>query len=181
MISISADGSIKKWDSISGQASHSRPPHTLGLVSLSVDPAGKQALYNTLEGLTCLWDLEDGEVKGSFESYARAPGGDSTEPCTSCIRLAVRSPWCSSHPDHPPPVMMMSLSNKRSCTAYRHTHTAWSVSLNPKGGTYASTGGSGNVTIHSAESASFGERRATLTSGRSKFGMFCKHVGYLQT
>jgi len=24
--------------------------------------------------------------------------------------------------------------------------TAWSVSLNPKGGTYASTGGSGNVT-----------------------------------
>lgn len=55
--------------------------------------------------------------------------------------------------------------------------TAWSVSLNPKGGTYASTGGSGNVSIHSADSATFGERRTTLPSGRSKFGMYCKHVG----
>ncbi len=86
MLSISADGTIKQWDSISGQVSRSRPPHTLGLVSLSVDPTGKQALYNSLEGLTCLWDLEDGEVKGSFESYARAAGGESTEPCT-CIYL----------------------------------------------------------------------------------------------
>lgn len=86
VLSISADGTIKQWDSISGQVSRSRPAHTLGLVSLSVDPTGKQALYNTLEGLTCLWDLDDGEVKGSFESYARAAGGDSTEPCT-CIYL----------------------------------------------------------------------------------------------
>ena len=86
VLSISADGTIKQWDSISGQVSRSRPPHTLGLVSLSVDPTGKQALYNTLEGLTCLWDLEDGEVKGSFESYARTAGGESTEPCT-CIYL----------------------------------------------------------------------------------------------
>ncbi|CDO75008.1 hypothetical protein BN946_scf184965.g10 [Trametes cinnabarina] len=125
------DGSIKQWDSISGQVSRARPPHTLGLVSLSVDPTGKHALYNTLEGLTCLWDLEDGEIKGSFESYART-GGEPTEP-------------------------------------------SWSVSLNPKGGTYASTGGSSNVTIHSAEPGSFGERRATLTSGRSKFGLYCKH------
>ena len=82
VLSISADGSIKQWDSNSGQVSRSRPPHTLGLVSLSVDPTGKLALYNTLEGLTCLWDLEDGEVKGSFESYARTAGAESTEPCT---------------------------------------------------------------------------------------------------
>ncbi|KAI0360565.1 WD repeat-containing protein 61 [Trametes cingulata] len=131
VLSISADGSIKQWDSVSGQVSRTRPPHTLGLVSLSVDPSGKLALYNTLEGLTCLWDLEDGELKGTFESYART-AGEPTEP-------------------------------------------SWSVSLNPKGGSYASTGGSGNVTIHSAEPGSFGERRATLTSGRSKFGMYCKH------
>ncbi|KAL1943896.1 hypothetical protein VTO73DRAFT_3714 [Trametes versicolor] len=130
VLSISADGSIKQWDSVSGQVSRTRPPHTLGLVSLSVDPSGKQALYNTLEGLTCLWDLDDGELKGTFESYART--AESTEP-------------------------------------------SWSVSLNPKGGSYASTGGTGNVTIHSAEADSFGERRATLTSGRSKFGMYCKH------
>ncbi|KAI0646410.1 WD repeat-containing protein 61 [Trametes meyenii] len=131
VLSISADGAIKQWDPVSGQVSRARAPHTLGLVSLSVNPAGTQALYNTLEGLTCLWDLEDGEIKGTFESYART-GGEATEP-------------------------------------------SWSVSLNPKGGTYASTGGSGNVTIHSAEAGSFGERRATLTSGRNKFGMYCKH------
>ncbi|KAI0827040.1 WD repeat-containing protein 61 [Trametes gibbosa] len=130
VLSISADGGIKQWDSVSGQVSRARAPHTLGLVSLSVDPAGKLALYNTLEGLTCLWGLEDGEMRGTFESYARS--GDLTEP-------------------------------------------SWSVSLNPRGGTYASTGGSGNVTIHSAEAGSFGERRAVLTSGRSKFGMCCKH------
>ncbi|KAI1798096.1 WD repeat-containing protein 61 [Ganoderma leucocontextum] len=132
VLSVSADGVIKQWDSISGQVSRSRPPHTLGIVSLSVDPTGKLALYNTLEGLTSLWDLEDGEVKGSFESYARSAGAEATEP-------------------------------------------SWSVSLNPRGGTYASTGGSGNVTIHSAEPGSFGERRATLTSGRNKFGMHCKY------
>ncbi len=55
--------------------------------------------------------------------------------------------------------------------------TAWSVSLNPKGGTYAATGGSGNVTIHSAEPETFGERRTALPSGRGKFGMRCNHVG----
>ncbi|KAJ3005747.1 hypothetical protein NUW54_g4204 [Trametes sanguinea] len=55
---------IKQWDSISGQVSRARAPHTLGLVSLSVDPTGRHALYNTLEGLTCLWDLEDGEDQG---------------------------------------------------------------------------------------------------------------------
>ncbi|KAI0746907.1 WD repeat-containing protein 61 [Daedaleopsis nitida] len=96
VISVSADGSIKQWDSNSGQVSRARPPHTLGLVSLSVDPTGKLALYNTLEGLTCLWDVEEEQLKGSFESYARA-GRESTEP-------------------------------------------SWSVSLNPQGGTYASTG-----------------------------------------
>lgn len=55
--------------------------------------------------------------------------------------------------------------------------TAWSVSLNPKGGTYAATGGSGNVTIHSAEPETFGEQRTFLQSGRGKFGMRCSHVG----
>jgi hypothetical protein len=55
--------------------------------------------------------------------------------------------------------------------------TAWSVSLNPKGGTYAATGGSGSVSIHSAEPETFGERRTVLPSGRGKFGMRCSHVG----
>lgn len=55
--------------------------------------------------------------------------------------------------------------------------TAWSVSLNPRGSTFAATGGSGNVTIHSAEAETFGEQRTTLQSGRGKFGMRCSHVG----
>ena len=53
---------------------------------------------------------------------------------------------------------------------------AWSVSLNPQGETYASTGTSGNVYIHSARLGNFGERLSTLPSGQSKFGMFCAHV-----
>ena len=53
---------------------------------------------------------------------------------------------------------------------------AWSVSLSPQGETYASTGISGNVFIHSALTGNFGERLSTLSSGRNKFGMFCTHV-----
>lgn len=33
------------------------------------------------------------------------------------------------------------------------------------------------MTIHSAEAETFGEQRATLQSGRGKFGMRCSHVG----
>jgi hypothetical protein len=55
--------------------------------------------------------------------------------------------------------------------------SAWSVSLNPTGGNYAATGGSGNVLIHSAQPDNFGEHLATLSTGRSKFGMYCTHVG----
>ena len=71
VLSISADGSIKQWDSTSGQVIRSQPPHTLGLVSLSVSPSGQHALYNSLEGLTCLWDLSSGEIVGRSESYVR--------------------------------------------------------------------------------------------------------------
>ncbi|EIN11018.1 WD repeat-containing protein 61 [Punctularia strigosozonata HHB-11173 SS5] len=130
-VTISADGTVRQWDSQSGQISRSQSPHALGLVSLSVAPSGEQVLYNSLEGLTCLWDLPSGEVVGRHESYVRS-GEEPSEP-------------------------------------------SWSVSLNPKGGTYASTGGSGNVTIHSADPSSFGQRQATLTSGRMKFGMYCVH------
>ncbi|KAF9269380.1 WD repeat-containing protein 61 [Marasmius fiardii PR-910] len=137
VVSISADGGIKQWASSSGQPqtpNSSFPPrHTLGLVSLSISPDGRYALYNSIEGLTCLWDLSSGESVGRFESYARAGQSDEVEP-------------------------------------------AWSVSLNPKGETYASSGGSGKVTIHSAQpSGNFGERLTSITSGRTKFGMYCIH------
>ncbi|KAF8484580.1 WD repeat-containing protein 61 [Russula ochroleuca] len=128
VVSISADGVIKRWNSTSGQVMRSIPAHTLGLVSLSVSADGGHALYNSIDGTTFLWDLEGGAIVGKHESYTRSAG----EP-------------------------------------------SWSVSLNPKGGTYAATGGSGNVTIHSAEPETFGERRTTLSSGRGKFGMRCNH------
>jgi len=111
--------------------SRTLPPHTLGLISLSLSPTGEKVLFNSIEGLTRMWDLQSGDIVGTHESYARS-GSDPVEP-------------------------------------------SWSVSLSPKGGTYASTGGSGNVTIHSAEVDNFGERLTTLPSGRNKFGMHCKH------
>ena len=43
-------------------------------------------LYNSLEGLTSLWDLGSGEVVGKFESYARQGQPDDVEPCEfSCL------------------------------------------------------------------------------------------------
>jgi WD repeat-containing protein 61 len=79
VVSISADGVIKRWNSTSGQAMHTAPPHTLGLVSLSVSPDGGQALYNSIDGTTFLSDLESGEIIGKHESYTRSAG----EPCES--------------------------------------------------------------------------------------------------
>ncbi|KAI0089348.1 WD repeat-containing protein 61 [Irpex rosettiformis] len=130
VFTASADGSLKQWNPTSGQVSHSQPPHSLGIVSMSTDSNGKKVLWNTLEGLTSLWDLDSGEVAGKWESYVR--GSEGGEP-------------------------------------------AWSVSLHPSGSTFAATGGSGNITIHSAESSSFGERKATLPSGRTKFGLCTKY------
>lgn len=52
---------------------------------------------------------------------------------------------------------------------------SWAVSLNPQGGTYAGTSGSGNINIYSASPDSFGVRQAVLSSGRNKHGMACKH------
>jgi WD40 repeat protein len=71
VISVSADGSIKQWDVSSGQVLTKQPPHTLGLVSLSVSPSGQHALYNSIEGLTFLWDLQSGDIVGQHASYAR--------------------------------------------------------------------------------------------------------------
>ncbi|KAL4265100.1 WD40/YVTN repeat-like-containing domain superfamily protein [Pleurotus pulmonarius] len=134
VVSVSADGSIRQWSSDNGTPHpadvNKPPPHTLGLISLSVSPDGQRALYNSLEGTTAMMDLSNGEIVGKFESYVRSSEG--AEP-------------------------------------------SWSVSLNPKGETYASSGSSGNVTIHSSQPNNFGERLSTLTSGRTKFGMCCSH------
>ncbi|KAF8641284.1 hypothetical protein AX16_010063 [Volvariella volvacea WC 439] len=135
VISISADGSIKQFASTTGQPYPPNAtfptPHSLGLTCLSVTPDGNKALFNSLEGLTQLWDLSSGSIVGKYESYTRS--GGEKEP-------------------------------------------AWSVSIHPNGERYASTGGSGNVTIHSAQPANFGEQLATLTaSGRSRFGMHCAY------
>lgn len=80
VLTASADGTVKQWDAVSGQLSRAQPTHTHGLVSLDVNPAGTRALYNSLEGLTTLWNLENGEVEGANESYVRS-GDDHIEPC----------------------------------------------------------------------------------------------------
>ncbi|KAI5121200.1 hypothetical protein M0805_006001 [Coniferiporia weirii] len=133
VVSVSADGSVKQWDATSGQTLAARPPHPVGVSSLSVSPTGTRALYNSLEGFTALWDLDTNELVGSHESYARTnTGGEQSEP-------------------------------------------AWSVSLHPSGETYAATGESGNVTIHSAGPSNFGERVGKLEAGRSRMGLFTAH------
>lgn len=155
VISLSADGSIKQWSASQGQPhppnSQFPPKHTLGLVSLSVSPDGGRAIYNSIEGLTSLWDLSTGDVVAKYESYARTT--DEAEPC--------KNYWPSATVSH------------------HYSILAWSVSLNPKGETYASCGGSGNVFVHSAQASNFGEILSTLSSGRHKFGMHCSHVRIL--
>ena len=46
---------------------------------MSTDSKGEKVLWNTLEGLTCMWDLVDGDVKGRWESYVRS-GEEGSEP-----------------------------------------------------------------------------------------------------
>lgn len=84
VVSISADGIIKRWNSASGQVMHTAPAHTLGLVSLSVSPDGRYALYNSVDGTTFLWDLETGAIVGKHESYTR-PGAEPCKPFGSII------------------------------------------------------------------------------------------------
>ncbi|KAI0034381.1 hypothetical protein K488DRAFT_84082 [Vararia minispora EC-137] len=127
-ISISADGTIKRYHPSSGQLSAQRPAHALGLVSLSTSNDGKKALYNSLEGTTRLWDIESGTLVGEHESFARGGSGP-----------------------------------------------AWAITLRPQGDAYAATGSSGDVTVHSADPASFGDTLTTLSSGRAKFGLRCAY------
>jgi hypothetical protein len=96
-------------------------------------------------------------VVGRFESYARAAEG--AEPCESLFLSSSR------YPDSP-------VGARTELDIY----AAWSVSLNPNGETYAATGGSGNVVVYSAKADTFGQRVASLASGRSKYGMYCEHV-----
>ena len=81
VLSVSADGTIKQWDSGSGQITRAGPHHPLGLTSLSTSQDGRYALFNSVEGLTQMWDLQSGDVVGKFESYAR-PASGQLEPCT---------------------------------------------------------------------------------------------------
>ncbi|KAF8632802.1 hypothetical protein AX15_001667 [Amanita polypyramis BW_CC] len=74
VFSISADGSIKHWGSTGQPASPNAElpsPHTLGLVSLSSSRDGLRVLYNSIEGLTSLWDVSQSKVVARFESYVR--------------------------------------------------------------------------------------------------------------
>jgi WD40 repeat protein len=95
VVSISADGVIKRWNSTSGQVMRAAPPHTLGLVSLSVSPDGGHALYNSIDGTTLLWDLEGGAVVGKYESYTRS----GAEPCKSLCPFSTISIVTESQPN----------------------------------------------------------------------------------
>ncbi|KIK98995.1 hypothetical protein PAXRUDRAFT_823219 [Paxillus rubicundulus Ve08.2h10] len=80
VISASADGTVKQWDSTSGQVSMARAPHNLAIVSLSASPDGRFVLYNGLDGTTCLWDLQTDALVGRHKSYDRS-AVEGAEPC----------------------------------------------------------------------------------------------------
>ncbi|KIY50781.1 WD40 repeat-like protein [Fistulina hepatica ATCC 64428] len=142
IISISADGSMKQWQApnIYALPPVGPTPHLLGLVSLSVSPDGHQALYNSVEGMTYLCNIDgvpqDDDIVGKFASFDRTharPTDDPIEP-------------------------------------------SWSVSLHPNRKTYASTGSSGYLTVHSAAPGpEFGKRLSVMHTGRNKFCMHCAH------
>jgi WD repeat-containing protein 61 len=64
------------WPSISNSTSSYTRPH----IALRLSDRGDKVLYNSIEGLTSLWDLQSGEILGKHESYMRA-GTDPAEPC----------------------------------------------------------------------------------------------------
>ena len=51
------------------------PPHPLALTSLSADATGSRALINSIEGTVMLWDLNEGHVAASKETFAQAKEG----------------------------------------------------------------------------------------------------------
>jgi hypothetical protein len=51
-------------------------------VSLSVSPDGTEAVYNSIEGLTSLWDLTTGDIKAKYESYRSGDEPEAGEPIT---------------------------------------------------------------------------------------------------
>lgn len=149
------------------------PAHPLALISLSVasisdttsDEVRKRALVNSIVGTTSLVDFTNGNILGTktIGEKESGPGTNAgyAEPGGSSCRY-----YCSD----------------KLTDAY----SAWAVSLASDGKTYASTGGSGSVTIHSAfpsasadmmdsDSQPFGTRLADIPSGRSKFGLFVDH------
>ncbi|KAG1737351.1 WD40-repeat-containing domain protein [Suillus occidentalis] len=78
----SADGTVKQWNSTSGQVAMSRPPHNLAIVSLSVSLDGKFALYNGLDGTTRLWHPQSDTIVRHHKSYDHSAVQDA-EPSWS--------------------------------------------------------------------------------------------------
>ncbi|KAH7104678.1 WD repeat-containing protein 61 [Auriculariales sp. MPI-PUGE-AT-0066] len=82
IFSASADGHIIHWDANKMSKLNTQPPHVLGMVSLDVDETGTLALYNTIEGITSLWDTNQGHKVYKHESFLRT-SSQSSEPAWS--------------------------------------------------------------------------------------------------
>lgn len=68
-----------QWDASRMTTIATQPPHVLGMVSLDVDESGTRVLYNSIEGITSLWDTSVGHKAVKHESFVRT-GAQSTEP-----------------------------------------------------------------------------------------------------
>ena len=62
------------------------PPHPLALTSLSADSTGSRALISSIEGTVMLWDLSEGRVTASKETFAQAKEGIDAGDLVLCER-----------------------------------------------------------------------------------------------
>ncbi|KIY48388.1 WD40 repeat-like protein [Fistulina hepatica ATCC 64428] len=118
-----------------------------------MSPDGRQALYNSVEGMTYLCNIDgvpqDDDIVGKFASFDRTHGRPTIDP----------------------------------------VEPSWSVSLHPNRKTYASTGSSSYLTVHSAAPGpEFGKRlsspdgtRAPLASETGQVYVFDIESAQLQT
>lgn len=60
-------------------------------------------MFNSIEGMTQMWDIQSGDVVGKFESYARPTSGQ-LEPCMQ----SPIHPLCAAKPDSEPSLVRVS-------------------------------------------------------------------------
>jgi WD repeat-containing protein 61 len=94
LLTGSVDESVKLWEDVADQplnTVHTYTGHTLGVVSVVVDPTGTYAASSALDSFLRVWNLRDHSVKAVIENNPTETWGIAFSPDTSKLRLAVAS------------------------------------------------------------------------------------------